>query len=312
MLQPNDLKIKAEVESSTYGKFALEPLPQGFGHTLGTSLRRMLLSSIPGAAITTIKFAGVTHQFTNIPGVKEDAIDVILNLKSIHFNYTGIDPIVVTLNAKGLTTVKASDLELPAGVTVINKDQVIATLGSKSAHLEAELVVEKGIGYATAEEHESNKIGVIAVDSLFSPVILVTYKIEPARVGQKSDFDRLILEITTNGAISPREALKSASVTLQTFFERLTTGKDSMIEEVVNTATEAAPKKVHGRTVPASDVLLDELNLPTRTINALKRADLKTLADLGALPDEKILKIKNLGEKSVQEITDVLKNEGLR
>ncbi|MCX6784244.1 MAG: DNA-directed RNA polymerase subunit alpha [candidate division WWE3 bacterium] len=312
MLQPSDAKIKAEVENATYGKFALEPLPAGFGHTLGTSLRRMLLSSIPGAAITTIKFAGVTHQFTNIPGVKEDVIDILLNLKSIHFNYEGTDPVVVTLDAKGLTTVTAADLDLPEGLEVINKDQIIATLGSKSAHLEAELVIEKGIGYATAEDHESNKIGVIAVDSLFSPVVLVTYKIEPARIGQKSDFDRLILEITTNGAISPRAALMSASNTLQVFFERLASGKDSMVEEVANVASEAAPKKARGRTVSAADVLLDELNLPTRTINALKRADLKTLADLGALPDEKILKIKNLGEKSVQEITDVLKSEGLR
>lgn len=308
MLQPSDLKIKAEDITSTTGRFVMEPLPSGFGHTLGNTLRRMLISSIPGAAIISAKFTGANHQFTNISGVKEDVIDIVLNLKQIHFKLAGNDPVVVTLDAKGVGEVTAESLELPSGVEVLNPKQLIATIGSKGATLAAEFVVAPGVGYGPAEEHETNKIGVLAIDSLFSPVIAAPYKVEPARIGQKSDFDRLILEITTNGAVTPREALTIVAMQLTSFFDRIAIEKESMIEAVAETVGDVGKK----RQTEASEVLLEELSLPTRTINALKRAELKTLADLAALPDEEILKIKNLGEKSVLEIKEILKKEGLR
>ena len=312
MLVPSDLKIKSEVADLTFAKFALEPLPAGYGHTLGNSLRRVLLSSIPGAAITSVKFAGVSHQFTTIPGVAEDVVDIILNLKTIRFNMVGSEPQVVSLNAKGVGEVTAADLDLPAGLEVINSDQVIATLGSKSAKFEAELMVSPGVGYESAEEHESNKIGVIAIDSLFSPVLTVSYKVEPARIGQKSDFDRLILEITTSGAISPKEALMSASKTLVGFFDRISGGRESVgingnvetLEEIQMTTNK---KKVDG----AKDIFVEELGLPTRTTNALKKAEIRNLAELAALSDEELYKIKNLGDKSIEEIKDILKKEGM-
>lgn len=308
MLQPSDLKIKTESESGAFGTYVLEPLPAGFGHTLGNALRRMLLGSIPGAAIISAKFSGANHQFTNIPGIKEDVIDIILNLKQIHFTLVGIDPVVVTLSAKDLGAVTAGDLDMPDGVEIANPKQLIATIGSKGTKLEAEFVVAPGVGYETAEEHETNKIGVIAIDSVFTPVIAANYKIEPARVGQRSDFDRLILEITTNDTITPRSALTLAAKQLVGFFERIAVEKESLQEAVVETVSGISKK----RQTEASEIVLDELSLPTRTINALKRAELKTLADLAALSDSEILKIKNLGEKSVAEIIDILKKEGLR
>lgn len=308
MLQPSDLKIKTESESGAFGRYVLEPLPAGFGHTLGNALRRMLLGSIPGSAIISAKFSGANHQFTTIAGVKEDVIDIILNLKQIHFNLVGTDPVVVTLSAKEVGAVTAGDLDLPAGVKVANPKQLIATIGSKGSRLEAEFVVAPGVGYETAEEHETNKVGVVAIDSVFTPVINTSYKIEPARVGQRSDFDRLILEITTNGTITPREALTTAAKQLVGFFDRITVEKESLQEAVTETVSGVSKK----RQTEAAEIVLEELNLPTRTINALKRAELKTLADLAALPDSEILKIKNLGEKSVAEIIEILKKEGLR
>jgi DNA-directed RNA polymerase subunit alpha len=309
MLQPSDLKIKTESESATFGKYVLEPLPAGYGHTLGNSLRRMLIGSIPGSAIISAKFSGANHQFTTIAGIKEDVIDIILNLKQLHFKLEGNDPVVVTINSKGSGAITASDLDLPDGVAVANPKQVIATIGTKGAKLEAEFVVAPGVGYEPAEEHETNKIGVIAIDSVFTPVISANYKIEPARVGQRSDFDRLILEITTNGTIAPRAALTVAAKQLEGFFARVTVEKESLAE---SPSEELQASKNQKRQIEASEVLLDELNLPTRTINALKRSELKTLADLASLSDEEILKIKNLGEKSVVEITEILKKEGLR
>jgi len=308
MLQPNDLKIKTDTENPTFGKYSLEPLPEGTGRTLGNSLRRMLLSSIPGAAVTSVKFANANHQFTTIPGVKEDVIDIILNLKSIHFQLATVEPTVVSIDVKGVGEVKAKDLDLPAGVTVTNPEQLIATVGSKGAKLEAEIIVSPGVGYEPAEEHETNKIGVIAVDSLFSPVISVNYKVEAARVGQKSDFDRLILEIITNGVVTPKEALMSSAQQLVGFFERIANGEESIGDATVSSSGTSHKQKA----VDTSEILLEELSLPTRTINALKRSGLKSLADLAAMPDEEILRVKNLGEKSVAEIAEILKKEGLR
>jgi len=312
MLVPSDLKIKSEVADPTFARFALEPLPAGYAHTLGNSLRRVLLSSIPGAAITSVKFAEVNHQFTTIPGVAEDVVDIILNLKSIRFTMVGNDPQVVSLHAKGVGEVTASDLDLPAGVTVVNPDQVVATIGSKSARLEAELMVSSGVGYESSEEHETNKVGVIAIDSLFSPVLTVSYKVEPARIGQKSDFDRLILEITTSGAISPKEALMAASKTLVGFFSRIAEGRESVgVSGAVETPEEIETHASKKRSDGARDILIEELSLPTRTTNALKKAEIKNLAELSALPDEELYKIKNLGDKSIEEIKDILKKEGL-
>ena len=183
-------------------KFVLEPLPQGYGHTLGNTLRRVLYSSIPGAAITFVKFGGARHQFTTIDGVREDVVQLILNLKQIRLSYTGTEPIQITLDAKGSGNVKAGDFKVPAAVTIANPEYVLAHLADKNAKLEIEATVESGLGYSPAEDRQTATVGVIPIDATFSPVTLVNYSVEATRVGRVTNFDRLILEVTTDGTIS--------------------------------------------------------------------------------------------------------------
>lgn len=301
MLTPDDVKIieqKVKPKADNFSVFEISPLPSGFATTLGNSLRRVMLSSLKGFALTQVRFTGVSHEFSTIKGIKEDVLDITLNLKKVRLKLFTDNPVVVKLSVSGTKKIKASDFNLGADGEVINKDQHIATLSGKSSKLEAELVAESGTGYVPASEREgetSSKVGVIVLDSLFSPVTLVSFRVEPTRVGRETNLDKLIIEVTTDGSITPMEAVTSASKLLSDFFERIGTGKKAMKPE-----SKEVKKKAE------EIVYLEELDLPTRTVNALKKSGVKTLQDLKEKSEEDIAKIRNLGEKSISQIKKIL------
>ena len=269
-------------------KFTIEPLPQGYGHTLGNALRRVLYSSIPGAAITSVKFGGVRHQFTTIVGVREDVVQLILNLKQVRLSYVGAEPAQITLEAKGPSEVKAKDFKLPATVTLANPDLVLAHLADKNTKLDITAVVEAGLGYSPAEERQTSTVGVIPVS------------VEATRVGRVTNFDRLILEVTTDGTIAPESALKTASQTLVDFFSAVVTPQS---------APSVSSQSVQS-TVPGSTVSVEELDLPTRIANALQKAGFETISSLISTPKSELSKVKNLGAKSVKIIELALRDRG--
>lgn len=294
--------VKTVKDGVDFGVFSIGPLPPNYGHTIGNTLRRVLLSSLPGAAISRVKFEGVAHQFTTIPGVKEDVVDLTLNLKQVRLKISGEQPVALTLSQTGPGKVVAGDIAAPAGVEIVNRDLHIATLADKKTELSAELIAEPGRGYVPSEEREA-KVGVIALDCAFSPVLLASYKVEPTRVGREGGYDQLILEIKTDKTIKPREALLEASHILSRFFTRIGKGEEegSVVEE-----------SGEGLATRAKEVSLEELVLPIRLLNSLKKARIKTAADLLQKTDAQILKIKNIGPASLKEIDRALKKEGLK
>ncbi len=307
LLNANDVKIKKLSEDGNTGVFTFEPLPTGFGHTLGNTLRRVLMSSLPGAAATQIKIEGAVHQFDTVEGVKEDLVELGLNLKLIRAKIHGNNPIVGKISVKGPGKVTAKDIEISSEVEILNKDLVIATLADAKSKLEAEIVFEPGVGYSPVEDRETSKIGVILLDALFSPVVEANYTVEPTRKGTIIGLDKLVLTIETDGGVSPSDALAQAATILKDFFKRFALAEDPEVEEVEEDTAELAPKP----TLDAKKVAVDELPLPTRTINALRKAEISTLSELAGKNDDDLADIKNLGEKSIQEIKKLLKKEGL-
>lgn len=310
-VMPADLKITTISEKNNVGIFALEPLPTGYGHTVGNSLKRTLLTSLEGSAITQVKFAGVDHQFTTIDGVKEDVVELTLNLKKVRFINHSTNPVAASINKKGPGIITAGDIEASSELEVLNKDLVIATLDNKNSALKAELVVETGVGYSPMEERQTNKIGVIVLDALFSPIISAHYEVESTRFGKDIDLDKVVLKVETDGSITPTNAfIKSAGI-LRDYYFRLAKW-DGKIEEIQEEAAfptlDASMLKSKGQESTA----VEELALPTRTINALKKQGIETLGDLISKSDEELSDIKNLGEKSVEEIKKLLKKEGYR
>lgn len=302
MLSAQDLKISKVAENGNTGVFSFEPLLGGFGNTLGSTLRRVLYTSLEGGALTQIKIGGVVHQFSTIPGVKEDVVEIALNLKQIRIKMFAKNPVIGTISKKGPGVVTAEDIEFPSEAKVINKDLVICTLADKNSKFEAELVVEQGVGYSPVEERETSKIGVILLDAIFSPVVSVNYTVEPARLGKKIDLDKLTLTVTTDGTLTPWEAVSTSATTLASFFTQISIGgqKDAT-EDGSNVGGDG--KK---------SILVEDLSLSNRAINALKKQGIKDLTDLAQMTDVAISDIKNLGEKSVEEVMALLKKEGLR
>ena len=290
--------------SHTKNQFILEPLPQGYGHTLGNALRRTLYTSIPGAAITSVKIAQARHQFTTIEGVREDMVQLVLNLKQVRVSYQGTEPATLTLQAKGSGEVKASDFKCPSGVSIANPELVIAHLSDKSVKLDIEATVETGMGYSPAEERQSATVGVIPVDATFSPVSLVNYSVEATRVGRLTNYDRLILDITTDSTVTPESALKTASQTLVNFFQGIITPQSAQSAQSANSAQFAKSS------TPGSNISVEELDLPTRIANALVKAGFDTVGSLIATPKAELAKVKNLGAKSVKIIDLALKERG--
>ncbi len=291
-------------ESNNRQRFAVGPLDPGFGHTIGNSLRRTLLSSIPGAAITTIQFESALHEFDTIAGVTEDITEIILNLKDIVLTSESEEPVVLHLDVRGPKEVTAADIECPADVEILNKDLRIATINAKG-HLIVDLTVERGRGYRSSDRDSDNRtIGVIPIDAIFSPVRRVMFDIEPTRVEQSTNYDRLILDIETDGSITPREALASAGATLR-----------SLVDLVANMSDE--PQGLELSTadpiVERSDLAMsiEDLDLSERPRNCLKRAQINTIGELLDKSEDDLLNITNFGQKSLDEIKAKLDERGL-
>lgn len=294
-------KIKTESESENFAKIAIEPLEAGFGHTLGNSLRRVLLTALPGAAVTSIKIDGVSHRFSTINGVLEDVIEIILNIKKIRLSVHTDKPIKLTLKASGKGIVRASDLVIVGDGEIVSPEQPIVTLTDAKSKLSMEMEATSGKGYSISEERKVDEIGVISVDALFSPVVSVNYSVEPTRVGRRTDFDKLVLDITTDGTISPLEALNSAAKLLSDTFHRV-------FEPEIEEEVEETGSKISEETLKLT---IEELDLPVRITNALKAIEINTIEDLINTPRQQLLKAKNLGAKSIHLISDKLAERGL-
>jgi len=292
-------------EHDNIGRFAMGPLDPGFGHTLGNSLRRTLLSSIPGAAVTQVRFDEALHEFTTLTGVKEDVTDIILNLKDLMVRMEEDEPVTMRIDKRGPGEATAADIQVRGGVEILNPDLILASLNAKG-RLALDVTVERGRGYVSADKNKrSSTIGVIPVDSIFSPVRRVTFDIEPVRVEQSTDFDRLVLEIETDGTITPREALASAGDTLRTLV--------SLVAEL-----EDAPRGLElGETgstssgSPDLDLRIEELDLSERPRNCLKRAQINTIGELVDKTLDDLLGITNFGQKSLDEVIQRLDERGL-
>ncbi|HBQ50975.1 DNA-directed RNA polymerase subunit alpha [Candidatus Daviesbacteria bacterium RIFCSPLOWO2_01_FULL_38_10] len=293
-------KVKEEITKENYAKIILEPLEDGLGHTLGNSLRRVLLTSLLGSAVTSVKIDGVAHQFSTIEGISEDVIEIILNIKKIRININSDKSIKLTIKAAGKGIVKAGDLKIEGDGEVSNKDQVIATLNDSKAKLNMELIAEKGKGYSMAEDRKNSEIGVIAIDALFSPVVACNYTVDPTRVGRKTNFDKLTLEISTDGTITPSVALNEAAKLLSTTFLKIYE-PDQEEELEISTAISDEVLKM----------TVEELDLPVRITNALRAIEVNTIENLLNIPRAELLKAKNLGAKSLSLISEKLLERGL-
>ncbi|MFA5291122.1 MAG: DNA-directed RNA polymerase subunit alpha [Candidatus Paceibacterota bacterium] len=305
-------KPRVVSETATSGSYEIEGFYPGYGHTLGNSLRRIILSSLPGWAVTSIKIEGVNHEFSSVAGVKEDVINIILNLKKVRFQVTGDDSQVVKFHFKGGKEATAKDLQVPGQVEVMNPDQYIATVTDKNTTLEGELVIEKGIGYIPSETLKKDKveIGAIVLDAAFTPIKKANYEVENMRVGNRTDFNKLILHIETDGTISPREALeKSIYIMIEQLkaivgFKEEEMADESKIEKVADEADRAEE-------TDALKTKIEDLGLSVRTQKALTNAGIRTVGGLGRKKEADVKEIEGLGEKGLQEIKKVLEDYGL-
>jgi DNA-directed RNA polymerase subunit alpha len=297
-------QIQEETVNQTRSKFVIEPLEPGFGYTIGNSLRRTLLSSIPGAAISSVRIEGVLHEFSTIPKVTEDFTDVILKLKELVIRSEVDEPVTVYLKAKGPGEVTAGDVSPPAGVEILNSDLHIATIG-KGGSLEMEMTVERGVGYRMADKNKKPRdpIGVIPVDSIFSPVRRVSYAVENTRVEQMTDRDRLIIDVETDGSITPREAVASAGGTLSELVQLVSDLAEAQSMQVGPAEDDSQPSD-YGITV-------EELNLSVRSYNCLKREGINTVGDLVQKSEAELMDIRNFGQKSIDEVKAKLEELGL-
>jgi DNA-directed RNA polymerase subunit alpha len=292
-------------ESDNRQRFAVGPLEPGFGHTLGNSLRRTLLSSIPGAAITMVRFDDSLHEFDTIQGVAEDVTDVILNLKDIVLTSLSEEAVTLRLDARGPAAITAADIECPADVEILNKDLHIATVNAKG-RLAIDLTVEQGRGYLSSNrEDDGRTIGVIPIDAIFSPVRRVSFHVEPTRVEQATNYDRLVLEIETDGSIAPTDALASAGATLRSLVDLVATMSDEPKGLELGDIVDATVSS------PDLDLPIEELDLSERPNNCLKRAQVNTVGELLTKTEDDLLNITNFGQKSLDEVKAKLDERGL-
>jgi DNA-directed RNA polymerase subunit alpha len=290
-----------------YGRFSLEPLERGFGTTLGNALRRVLLSSLQGAAITSVRIEGVLHEFSTLPGVIEDVTEIVLNLKQVRLKLHGDGPKKGVFESRGKGEVRAGDLQVDADVEVLNKDQHIATL-NRDGDLRMEVEINGGRGYVSADQHTSadRPIGVIPIDSLFSPVTKVNYTVEATRLGQRIDYDKLTLEVWTDGSILPNDAVSMSAKILRDHFSLLISFEEEPQEEA-----EAAVDEDKVRIRKTLDKSVEELELSVRSSNCLRAAEIKTIGELVQKGEAEMLKFRNFGRKSLKEIQDILAEMGL-
>jgi DNA-directed RNA polymerase subunit alpha len=293
-------EIKEESKLADYGKFVVTPLEQGYGLTVGNSLRRVLLSSLRGTAITSVKIAGVKHQFSSLTGMKEDIVEFVLNLKKVRFTGTTDKAVKATLEFNKGGEFKASEIKVAGGLSIANPDLVLGTI-NKGTKISAEMTVESGVGYLPADERTSETIGIIPVDASFSPVKRVSYKVEETRVGRLTNYDKLTLEIWTDGTLKPDQALKESAKILVSYFEQVVNPKKvEKKEEVVINDLGAIGK-----------LSVEEIGLPTRVANALIKAGFETVEQLAYAKKENLVKVRNLGEKSLKIIAAALGTKGV-
>jgi len=312
---PDTIRFDEDTLTNTYGKLIAEPLERGFGTTIGNALRRVLLSSIEGAAVTAVKIPGALHEFSTIKGVKEDVIDVILNIKKLRFKLYSNTKKIATIKVKGPQNVTGSDIRGDASFEVLNTEQVIATL-DKDATFEAEMYIKKGKGYVPAElnKEENLPVDMIVVDSVFTPIKKVNFTVEKARVGRATDYDRLVMEIWTDGSITPEKAVSQAASIIIEHLELVVLEEEQ--EEEENISIEESNLVYSASEDPIFNVNLlksvEELELSVRSYNCLKNADIKTIADLVQKTEQEMLRTKNFGRKSLNEIKEILHGMGLR
>ncbi len=296
--------IEEEIVNDTRSRFIVEPLEPGFGYTLGNTMRRTLLSRIPGAAITSVRIEGVQHEFSTIEGVVEDVVDFILNLKQVVLRIEAEGPQTLYLSAQGKGEVTAGDIQAPAGVEVVNTDHHLATL-SASARLEVEMAAGRGVGYRSADKNKtSDAIGVMPIDSIYSPVRKVAYRVESTQVGQMTDFDKLVLDIETDGSVSPAEAISSAGGTLRNLFELFSDMEDYDGLELDEIIQPEAAGQEH------LDLPIEALDLSERPRNCLRRAQVQTVGELIEKSEDDLLNITNFGQKSLEEVVAKLDELG--
>lgn len=311
VIRPNKLVVDRETLRKDYCKVIIEPLDKGYGITVGNALRRILLSSIPGHAVTAVKIDGVYHEFTSIPGVREDVTDIILNIKMLRIKGYTDEPVIAVIDAVGPKKVYASDIQAPSQIEILNPDLYIATLDNSNTRLRMELTIEEGKGYLPSEERnlEDYPIGTILVDAVFSPITKVNFSVEQARVGRATDYDRLILEVWTNGAIDALEAIKVACQIMKDHMELI-----SSISVEVEETKKVEGEKLVGLLPEIEEKLkikLEELPLSVRAYNSLKKRGINTVGDLIKLTREELSSMKNFGKKSLEEVEKALGNLGL-
>ncbi len=292
-------------QNNCYGKFVVEPLERGFGHTLGNSLRRVLLSSLPGVAVSSVHIEGVQHEFSTVPGVKEDVTEIILNLKGLAVKMFTDNPKQVVIDVKGPCVLTAGDIKVDDEVEIINPELHIATL-NEDAHLQMQLMLEKGRGYVSADKNKnaSMPIGVIPMDSIFTPIRKVNYTVEDTRVGQITDYDRLTLEIWTNGTLKPEEAISGAAKILSEHLSLFVSLTDQVMPVSMVQPEDDKKEKV-------LEMTIEELDLSVRAYNCLKRAGINSVAELVQRNQEDMMKVRNLGRKSLEEVEQKLEALGL-
>ncbi len=299
----NKFKVASENENGTTAQIVVEPLEQGYGHTLGNSLRRCMLTSMPGAAITSLKIAGVSHQFSTMPGVVEDVLQIILNLKKLRLKIYGDQLIHLSIQKTGKGDITAGDLDTKGLGEIINPDLHIATVTDPKAKFSLELTADKGVGYVGVDERKSNEVGVMPIDSIYTPVLSVNYTVDQTRVGRRTDFEKLTMDITTDGTMTALEAVNSSAQILAGYFQQIY--KPEADDQVVATPADS---------FLAEDLLkssVEELDLPVRISNALKAIDADTIGKLTQVPRAHLMKAKNLGTKSLTLISEKLAERGL-
>lgn len=296
-------KVKSENEKDNFAQVVIEPLEQGYGHTLGNSLRRCLLTSLPGAAITSVKISGVSHQFSTIPGVIEDVIQIILNLKKVRVKIYSDKAVHMSLSKTGKGAVTAADINTEGNGEIINPQAHIATITDPKVKLQIDLSIEPGVGYSMSDERKSSELGVMPIDAIFTPIMSVNYTVDQTRVGRKTDFDKLVMDITTDGTITAVEAVNQSAQILSGYFHQI---YEPSAEEEIPVAAEGS--------FISEDLLkssVEELDLPVRISNALKAIDADTIGKLIAIPRAQLMKAKNLGAKSLTLISEKLAERGL-
>ena len=296
----NPALASVEETAANSASFVIEPLQAGYGNTLGNSLRRVLLSSVKGGAIVAFRIEGTSHEFTTVEGIKEDVVDIMLNLKNIRVKVSSDEPVEVRIEKKGAGTITAADIKATADVEIINKDQVIATVDDPKKSVIIDLVIEAGRGYQTIEDSSVNRIhsDMIAIDAMFTPVLRVRYKVDSTRVGQETDLDKLQLNVETDGSISPREAFEEAAAILVNQYTAL----------AGSTTVEAAPALGQDLVDEGSELNtpIEELNLSARTANALINNEIRTVRDLVTLSEQDLRELKGFGSKALDEVKDKL------